>query len=542
MEPNKVNQLKNPSPIEQSETEQGTLAIDLGSSNTVVVFQKENGDPPQLLDLPPITKRSGEIPSLIWQSSKENDDFLVGQEIIDLNLYKKEREKSLSQDFKRWIGSPKVNDIYNSNISPEKAGEILIHTIWEKVSKKIQIKRLVLTAPVETYRAYRNWLTSVCASLDVKEIALVDEPTAAALGAGLPPGSKLLVADIGGSTIDMSIVALEGGEGKASPIAQLVRFDGNNLEGKSTQVLRTAKVLGKAGIRLGGRDIDRWIAHYLSPETKQTNLILNIAEELKCDLSKGDLKETMVISKKLKNDSKEAKFLKLSRKEFEDLLIEKGLLESIESLFKKTINAARRNSCKLEDIDSVVLVGGGAQIPLIQKFLRSLCQTIPLLTPPPVEAIALGALRLTPGVKIRDVLNKGVSLKCWNKKNEKHIWHPLFFAGQPWPTIKPLEIILAASIENQLNIDLIIGEPEEKGSHEIFYVNGLPTLNKVNRDDKVTQLNNKIISISLNPPGEIGQDCIKLRFIINNNCELQIEGIDLRNEDKIQTMNLGTIR
>ena len=35
------------------------------------------------------------------------------------------------------------------------------------------------------------------------------------------------------------------------------RFDGNNLEGKSTQVLRTAKVLGKSGLRLGGKDIDR---------------------------------------------------------------------------------------------------------------------------------------------------------------------------------------------------------------------------------------------------------------------------------------------
>ncbi len=542
MEPHKFNQLENPSQIEQNKKEIGTLAIDLGSSTTVVVFQKENGEKPQLLDLPPISKRSGEIPSLIWQSSNKAKDFLVGQQIIDLNLNLEEREENLSQDFKRWIGAPKVNHIYNSSISPEKSGEILIHKIWEQVSKKIKIKRLVLTAPVDTYRTYRNWLTNVCNSLEVKEIALVDEPTAAAMGAGLPPGSKLLVVDIGGSTIDMSIVALEGGEGRASPIAQLVRFDGNDLEGKSTQVLRTAKVLGKAGIRLGGRDIDRWIAHHLLPETKQTNLILNVAEELKCELSNVNLKETSVISKKLKFEVKEDKFLKLSKKGLEDLLIEKGLLESIESLFNKTINAARRNSCQLEHLDSVVLVGGGAQIPIIQKFLSNLCQNIPLITPPPVEAIALGALMLTPGVRIKDVLNKGVSLKCWNKRNEKYIWHPLFFAGQPWPTIQPLEIILAASIDNQLNIDLIIGEPEEKGSHEIVYVNGLPKLDEIKSEDKITQLSNTIISIPLNPPGEIGKDCIKLRFIINDNCELQIDGMDLRNENEIKTMNLGSIK
>ena len=35
-------------------------------------------------------------------------------------------------------------------------------------------------------------------------------------------------------------------QGQASPIAQLVRFDGKDLEGKSSQVLRTAKVLGKS--------------------------------------------------------------------------------------------------------------------------------------------------------------------------------------------------------------------------------------------------------------------------------------------------------
>ncbi len=542
MENNNISRSKHLSEIEDNEKEIGTLAIDLGSSTTVVAFQKENGEAVKLLDLPPISKRQGEIPSLIWQLSNRRGKFLIGQQIIDLKLNQEETENNLSQDFKRWIGSPNVGNIYNSNLPPEKAGEILIHTIWKKVSEKLKIKRLVLTAPIDTYRAYRNWLTNVCSSLEVKEIALVDEPTAAAMGAGLPPGSKLLVVDIGGSTIDMSIVALEGGEGKASPIAQLVRFDGNDLEGKSTQVLRTAKVLGKAGLRLGGRDIDRWIAHYLLPEIKQTNLILDVAEQLKCELSKVNLKETIVISKKLYNDSKENKYLNLSKKELEDLLIEKGLLESIQSLFKKTINAARLNSCKLEDLNSVVLVGGGAQIPLIRKFLGSLCQEIPLMTPPPVEAIALGALMLTPGVKIKDVLHKGVSLKCWNKKNEKHIWHPLFIAGQPWPTTQPLEIILASSIDNQESIDLIIGEPEEKGSHEVFYANGLPTIEKIKSEDRITQLDNIIISIPLDPPGEIGKDIIKLKFTINNNCKLQIEGIDLRNQNEIKTMYLGTIR
>ena len=541
MEKNKIDQFENILRPEINKNVFGTLAIDLGSSTTVVVFQKENGQPPELLDLPPISRAPGEIPSLIWKSSEKEESYLIGQQIIDLNLIN-EKENNLSQDFKRWIGSRKIEPIYDSKITPEKAGEILIHSIWEKVSQKVNIKRLVLTAPVDTYREYRTWLVNVCNSLEVKEIALVDEPTAAAMGAGLEPGSTLLVLDFGGSTIDMSIVALEGGEGQASPIAQLVRFDGNNLEGKSTQVLRTAKVLGKSGLRLGGKDIDRWIIHHLLPEENPTNSILRKAEELKCELSNTNIKETLVITKKVNNIQNEEKFLKLSKKGLEELLIEKGLLKSIEKLFIQTINSAKRNSFELKDLDSVVLVGGGSRIPLIKNYLSDICNSIPFLTPPPIEAIALGALHLTPGVQIKDVLNKGVSLRCWNKKNEKHIWHPLFLAGQTWPTNKPLEIILAASINSQLSIDLIIGEPQEEGSNEIIYTNGLPTLKTIESKDKIKKITNTIISIPVDPPGEIGQDCIKLIFNINDNCQLEVEGVDLRNNKEITKQNLGEIR
>ena len=541
MEQNKIDQLENIHRPEINTNNFGTLAIDLGSSTTVVVFQKENGQPPELLDLPPISRAPGEIPSLIWKSSAKEESYLIGQEIIDLNLIN-EKENNLSQDFKRWIGSTEIEPIYDSKITPEKAGEILIHSIWEKVSQKVNIKRLVLTAPVDTYREYRTWLVNVCHSLEVKEIALVDEPTAAAMGAGIEPGSTLLVLDFGGSTIDMSIVALEGGEGQASPIAQLVRFDGNNLEGKSTQVLRTAKVLGKSGLRLGGKDIDRWISHHLLPEEKPTNSILRKAEELKCELSNINIKETLVISKQIKNNQNEEKFLKLSKKGLEELLIEKGLLKSIEKLFNQTINSAKRNSFELKDLDSVVLVGGGSRIPLIKNFLSNICNSIPFLTPPPIEAIALGALNLTPGVQVKDVLNKGVSLRCWNKKNEKHIWHPLFLAGQTWPTNKPLEIILSASINDQLSIDLIIGEPQEEGSNEIVYINGLPTLTTIESKDQIKKINSTIISIPLDPPGRIDQDCIKLIFNINDNCQLEVEGLDLRNNNEITSQNLGKIR
>ena len=73
MEKNNIDQFENILRPEINKNVFGTLAIDLGSSTTVVVFQKENGQPPELLDLPPISRAIGEIPSLIWKSSEKKN-------------------------------------------------------------------------------------------------------------------------------------------------------------------------------------------------------------------------------------------------------------------------------------------------------------------------------------------------------------------------------------------------------------------------------------------------------------------------------------
>ena len=96
----------------------------------------------------------------------------------------------------------------------------------ENIPREFEIKRLVLTAPIDTYKGYREWLISLCEKLRIDEVALVDEPTAASLGIKIPFGSKILTIDIGGSTIDMTIIKIEGGEGKSAPIAELLKFRG----------------------------------------------------------------------------------------------------------------------------------------------------------------------------------------------------------------------------------------------------------------------------------------------------------------------------
>ncbi len=519
----------------------GTLAIDLGNSTTVVAFQGEKEQTPNLLDLGNINRSKGEIPTLIWQIPEENK-LIIGQEVINLGLSNKE-SPHLNRDFKRLIGNKDFSELSISTLSPEQAGELFIQEIWKRIPKNLSIQRLVLTAPVETYRAYRSWLQKVCETFPIEEIALVDEPTAAAMGAGLPAGSKLLVIDIGGSTIDFSLVALEGGEGKAAPIAQLMRFGGKDLNETSKQVLRCAKVLGKAGFRLGGRDFDRWIASYLCPGTPLTESILNAAERLKCRLSDSRIeKKDTLLEISNESSSSPAKNLILSRIELENLLLNRGLLNSLNILLEKTLAKGRANGCELNNLNGVVIVGGGSRIPLLRRWVEEKTKPAPLLTPPPIEAIAIGALNLTPGVTIKDILQRGVSLRCWDQRTKQHIWHPIFLAGQPWPTSNDLEVVLAGSKVNQKEIEIVLGEPDLEEAHEVIYINGIPTLKNERTSQKVIPWENSTNSLILNPEGQPGEDCLRLQFKINSDAQLEMKGIDIRNGQEINTKILGPVR
>ena len=519
--------------LQHSDQRGGTLAIDLGSTTTVVAYQGPTSPTADLLNLPAICSRAGEIPSLVWEASQRP---LIGRQVLESGL-NDSVDSRLHRDFKGRIGQADAPE----QEAARWAGEQLLQQIWSRLPSDLPVERLVLTAPVECYRAYRSWLLQACTTLPVAEIALVDEPTAAAMGAGLPAGSTLLVVDLGGSTLDLALVALEGGEGRAAPIAQLLRLGGRSLGDNSRQMLRTAKVLGKAGLRLGGRDIDRWIVDRCCPGQPASTPLLNAAERLKCRLSDTALAEREPLMELAVDEQEHV--LRLSRSELNALLLERGFGDALEQLLETCLAGGRRNNCSLEDLEGVVAVGGGAQLPLLRQWLSEHTAPAPLLTPPPVEAVALGALQLTPGVAIRDVLQHGVSLRFWDQRSNSHRWHPLFVAGQPWPSPAPLELVLAASRTGQRSLELVLGEPIPQGSHSVVFIDGLPTLQEQTAGEVSHQPWPGIeLVLPLEPAGEQGEDCLRLRWSIDQEAQLQLEINDLRSGRTWSQPTLGAVR
>jgi hypothetical protein len=186
------------------------------------------------------------------------------------------------------------------------------------------------------------------------------------------------------------------------------------------------------------------------------------------------------------------------------------------------------------------LVGGGAQIPLIKEWITKNIPEIQIMSPPPIESIALGALAMTPGVKIKDILNKGLSIRLLNKREQKHFWHPIFFKGQIWPTENPFKLILQASKINQKKFEIIIGETKKEREYDVIFENGLPKLAEVQSEEEIIKWDKKPLQIVLKNNLNIGEDNIILFFKINKKAELTVKCFDIKNEF-LGEYNLGDI-
>lgn len=502
---------------------QGTLAIDLGTSTTLVGWQASPGASLQLLTLPPLTAPSVDaaplIPSLVLPTPLKP---LVGQQVVDAG-----RPPGTLAGFKTRLAGDAADP------QARWAAERLLDAIWRALPTDIRPHRLVLTAPVEGYVAYRQWLAAWAASLPVAEVALVDESTAAALGAGLAPGSVVLVLDMGAGTTDLSLVRLEGGQGRAAPMAELLRFAGRPLP-RADPSPRCAQVLGKAGLGLGGQDIDRWWAEALGAPQPPPPDWLQAAEQLKCALSHADEASVSLLGPS-------ARLLRGRRRDLEQELERRGLALQLEELMAAVEAAARRAGLGGGGIDAVLAVGGGSQLPWLRRWLDQRLPGRLLPGDRPLEAVVRGALAMTPALQVRDVLSRGVSLRIWDRRQGRRRWHPLYLAGQAWPTPDPLELVLRADAA-ATSLELQLGTVVAEARGELMLIDDRPVL-RATGDGGTTVIPWPAppLCLDLQQPGQDGDDRLRLRFRIDDDRQLWVEGEELPGGPAIPAQRLGIL-
>jgi rod shape-determining protein MreB len=218
------------------------MGIDLGTANTLV-FIKGRG----------IVVHE---PSVVAIDSQTKDVLAVGEEA------------------KRMVGRTPGNIIA---VRPLKDGVIADFDVTERmlryfINRAIRRRgffrpRVLVGVPSGVTEVERRAVIDATLSAGAKDARLIDEPMAAAIGAGLPvqePTGNMIV-DIGGGTTEVAVVSLGGvvahrsirvaGDEMDEAIVQHVRRTYNLLIGERTAE-EIKKVIGVAGNQIEGRSIE----------------------------------------------------------------------------------------------------------------------------------------------------------------------------------------------------------------------------------------------------------------------------------------------
>ncbi|KJH71364.1 Hsp70 family protein [Aliterella atlantica] len=522
------------------------LAIDFGTSNTCITRWNPVTAQPETLSIPGLSDRIGDnpplIPSLVYVENAAQAKVLVGQQVRDRGCDRKS-DPRFFRSFKRGIGADIqgfLPEIDGQTITFEQVGQWFLTTLIAQLEASQQkVESLVLTVPVDSFEAYRHWLGNVCQSLAVEQVRMLDEPTAAALGYGMADKENLLVIDFGGGTLDLSLVRLDASiQAGRQPLGFLLKFGQKSLAEKSGQKLKTARVLAKAGQNLGGTDIDSWLVDYFAATQglAVTSLTARLAERVKIQLSS----QTQASEVYFDDETLDSYELELNRDTLENILKEHQFFDRLNDSMNGLLQQARRQGIEASDINAVLLVGGTSQMPAVQNWVKQYFEESKIRAERPFEAIAQGALQLTQGVEVKDFLYHSYGIRYWDRRNNRHSWHPLIRTGQPYPMNQPVELVLGASLENQPSIELIIGElGSETGGTEVYYDGDrLITRRLDNGQTQVQPLNDKDGARSiaqLTPPGFPGSDRIKVLFQVDGQRFLRMTVEDLlTNETLLQ--------
>ena len=527
----------------------GRLAVDFGTSNSVVAVWDETRQEATSLHVPEYGRlvRQGEdqisvVPSLIhydfYTENGENDPdrerIWLGNQVLQRNLY---RSNQTFRWMKRYIlnRSPLQRQVNGRRISPQTAGLDFLSRLLVFAAEETGLgdDEIALTIPVEAFEHYENWLEEAAETAGIRRLRLIDEPSAAALGYGahIQPGDVYLIFDFGGGTLHAAIVIIEAEATAAS----------------SAQSSRRCRVLGKAGLEMGGTTIDQWLfEEVLKRNGRQdseedirqiSGSLLVECERLKEQLSSHEQASLSVINP----ISGAALWAEFNRQEFETLLEDRGAFTDIDRTIRRAINVSREHGYGEEEIKSVFLVGGSSQIPAIQQILRRIFGKERVKVGRPLDAIARGAAAFVAGVDFYDYIQHDYAIRFVNRQKGEYDYRVLVPRGTAYPTREPVaRLTIKATYDGQTQLGLAIyemGERRIRPSQKVelvFDVTGaarVTTLTAEDEDRRVMFWMNEQTPTFLKaePECKRGDPCFEVAFNIDSNKRLLITARDLRN-------------
>jgi len=277
---------------------------------------------------------------------------------------------------KRKMGTDYIYKISGKEYTPQQISAFLLQKIKRDAEAFLgePITKAVITVPAYFNDNQRTATKDAgkIAGLDV--VRLVNEPTAASMAYGLDRSGeyKILVFDLGGGTLDVTIMEFGGG---------------------------TFTVLATSGdTQLGGTDMDNAVYEWIAAEFQKLEgidirndkmaitRVKEAAEKAKIELSTVIETEINLPYVSATQAGPKHLSMKLSRSKLEQL---------VEPIIKRCIHpfeqALTDASLTKEDIQKVILVGGPTRMPVVQKFIEDHIGKKVERGIDPMECVAIGA-------------------------------------------------------------------------------------------------------------------------------------------------------
>ncbi|EAN4196554.1 TPA: Hsp70 family protein, partial [Salmonella enterica] len=292
----------------------------------------------------------------------ENKQILVGKPAAARKTSHPDKTAAL---FKRAMGSNTHWHLGEESFNAPELSSLVLRSLKEDAEDYLQqpIKDVVISVPAYFSDEQRKHTRLAAELAGLNAVRLINEPTAAAMAYGLhtQQNSRSLVFDLGGGTFDVTVLEY------ATPIIEVHASAGDNyLGGEDFTHLLLDEVL------------KRWNLDKSALTDSDLAALYACVEAAKCasssPLRMSWLYQESVLESTFYDDELEALWLPLLNR----------LRTPIEQ-------ALRDSRLKPEQIDSLVLVGGASQMPLVQRIAVRLFGKLPYQSYDPSTIVALGA-------------------------------------------------------------------------------------------------------------------------------------------------------
>lgn len=416
------------------------VGIDLGTSNSAAAFL-EGGRAKIISSAEGASQYGKSFPSYV--AFTKDGQRLVGEPAR--RQYVTNPDGTLSA-FKRKMGTTHKYNVNGKDYSPQELSAFVLQKIKKDAEEAIgdKVEKAVITVPAYFNDNQRQATKDAgkIAGLDV--VRLVNEPTAACLAYGVDKADtdqKILVFDLGGGTLDVTVM----------------EFGGGVFEVKSTS----------GDTQLGGTDMDRIVAEFLTDEfRKQTgadiskdrqaqNRLLEAAEKAKIELS--TTLETEINLPFLTSVNGEAKHFnyKLTRAKLEDLV--RPVIEKCRNPIERSLKDAKTAP---GDINKIIMVGGPTRMPIVRKFVEDTIGKSVERGVDPMECVAMGAA-VQGGVlsgEVKDIVLLDVTPLSLGIETMGGVATKLIDRNTTIPTKKSQVFSTAADMQTIVDIHIVQGE------------------------------------------------------------------------------------